>query len=321
LKPQKIVVIGASAGGIEALQTILGGLDQQMSAAVLIVLHIHAAGGQYLAQIFQRSCALPVRDAVDGDELRSGEVYLAPADYHLTVEDGHVRVLQGPRENRTRPAIDPLFRTAARYYGPNVIGVILTGMLDDGALGLMMVDSLGGKTIVHDPATATFSSMPKAALEQVPQATVLPLEKIAAEIMRLSSVPASRVKPATQQSVSQLIQDAPRGQPSQFACPDCGGVLWEMEDNGFLHFRCRVGHAFTARHLDAEQRHAVESALWSGLRALEESASLYRRMAERAAGSSRNATAEKFDERATNSEKNADILREFLVEVNRFVEA
>ncbi len=248
----------------------------------------------------------------------------------MIVEGQLLRVIQGPRENLHRPAIDPLFRSAAASYGRRAIGVVLTGALDDGTSGLMVIDAHGGETIVQDPETAMFSSMPASALEQVPHAKVLQLPEIADRIVKLigeelperpsrarnGDAAVEEIKFA-ELDMSEIEKEPHPGQPSQFACPDCGGVLWEIEEKGFLRFRCRVGHAFTARHLDAEQRHAIETALWAALRALEESASLYRRMADRASGAFHRETASQFEDRASNTSSNARVLRDFLLRVNK----
>jgi two-component system chemotaxis response regulator CheB len=330
VKHRDLIVVGASAGGIEALQRLVSALPAKLEAAVLVVLHLSGRSGGMLPQILARAGRLRASHPADGERMERGHIYVAPADFHMLVEDGRLRVLQGPRENLHRPAIDPLFRSAAVAAGRRVIGVVLTGMLDDGTSGLMVVKAHGGATIVQDPETAMFSAMPKSALEQVPEATVLPLEAIAEELVRLvgEDLPAEAssgaARETTEEKETKLLErempqiengDRP-GEPSVFACPDCGGVLWEMDEGGFLRFRCRVGHAFTANHLGTEQRHAVETALWSALRALEESASLYHRLAKRAAPG-REITASRFLERAENTEQNARVLREYLVAVNQ----
>jgi two-component system chemotaxis response regulator CheB len=248
----------------------------------------------------------------------------------MIVEVGAVRVVQGPRENLNRPAVDPLFRSAAAAYGPRVIGVILTGMMDDGTAGLMVVSASGGKAIIQDPKSALFSGMPKSALEHVPDAQTAPIEDIPAVLLQsirsplsVGSKRSSRVDFESSKEtriakvdMSEISNEERLGQPSPFACPECGGVLWEIEQNGFLRFRCRVGHALTGKYLGSEQRHAIETALWEALRALEESASLYRRMAGRATQSSHLLPARQFEDRATNTEANSKILRDFLLRVN-----
>lgn len=326
-----LVVIGASAGGTEATKQLLHSLPATLDAAVLIVIHTSNHVGSMLPQVLQRASRLPVVQPTDWTRIEKGTVYIAPADRHMIVEGDLLRIIQGPRENLHRPAIDPLFRSAASSYGRRVIGIILSGSLDDGTAGLMLVRARGGQAIVQDPDDAMFSPMPQNALKQVPDAVVLALEEIPDEVARMSREEIPDEAPAKQPQDSQPVKETKiaefdmqeienenrPGHPSAFACPDCGGVLWEIEGNGFLRFRCRVGHAFTARHLGAEQRHAIETALWSALRALEESASLYRRMAERANHSSYDRTAEQFEERAGNTTTNARVLREFLIRVNQ----
>jgi two-component system, chemotaxis family, protein-glutamate methylesterase/glutaminase len=330
-----LVVIGASAGGIEALQQLLAALPQNLDAAVLIVLHTSRHSGSLLPQILQRSSRLETVHPQDHTPIEKGKVYIAPPDYHMVVEDGALRVIQGPRENLHRPAIDPLFRSAAAYYGPRVIAIILTGLLDDGTSGLMVVRAAGGAAIVQDPNTALFSSMPRSALEQVRDARVLSLAQMPAAILALTeedlpvdpTINGRASKAAQEQAfeeskfsemdMSEFENEERPGLPSAFACPDCGGVLWELEENGFLRFRCRVGHAYTARNLGAEQRHAIEAALWAALRALEESASMFRRMSERAKTQGHAQTAQSYDDRAGNTTANARVLRDFLVQVNQ----
>lgn len=325
-----LVVIGTSAGGIEALQEVLGGLPADLDAAILVVIHTSNHPGSLLPRILERYSRLPVVHPDDSTSIRRGHIYVAPPNFHMIVEGDLIRVVQGPRENLHRPAIDPLFRSAAASYGRRVIGVILTGSLDDGTSGLMVVHARGGETIVQDPQTAMFASMPSSALQLVPSARVLPLLEIAARLVqsvaeklpeRASKEPldtrtAREIKIA-ELDMSELGKDEHPGRPSPFACPDCGGVLWEIEEGGFLRFRCRVGHAFTARHLGAEQRHAIETALWAALRALEESVSLYHRMADRAENAEHGRTANTFRDRAANTSANVKVLREFLLRANK----
>lgn len=324
-----IVVIGASAGGLEAISQILRAMPHDLDAAILVVLHTANRAGSFLPQILKRASKLPVCHPADGDPIERGWVYIAPPGFHMIVEGGVVRVVQGPRENRNRPAIDPLFRSAAAAYGPRVIGVILTGMMDDGTAGLMVVCASGGKAIIQDPANALFSGMPKSALDHVPDAQAAPLEDIPTLLLQLirSPLSAGKERPGNAPSATketriaeldmgEISSEERLGHRSPFACPDCGEVLWEIEQNGFLRFRCRVGHALTAKYLGAQPRHAIETALWEALRALEERASLYRRMAGRATQSRHLLPARQFEDRAANTEANSKILRDFLLRVN-----
>ncbi len=328
MEHRDIVVIGASAGGLAAVSKILREMPHDVDAAILVVLHTANHARSFLPQIFERAGRLPVCHPADGETIERGRVYVAPPGFLMIVEGGRVRVVQGPRENLNRPAIDPLFRSAAAAYGPRVIGVILTGMMDDGTAGLMVVTASGGKAIVQDPESALFSGMPKSALNHVPEAQAVALGDIPALLLQLIQSPLAATTPGdapleavketriAELDMNEVASEERLGQPSPFACPDCGGVLWEIEQNGFLRFRCRVGHALTAKYLGSEQRHAIETALWEALRALEESASLYRRMAGRATESRHFQPAHQFQDRATNTEANAKILRDFLLRVN-----
>jgi two-component system, chemotaxis family, protein-glutamate methylesterase/glutaminase len=330
LDHRDIVVIGASAGGLEAISQILREMPHDVDAAILVVLHTADRAGSFLPQILERASKLPVCHPADGDAIERGRVYVARPGFHMIVEGSVVRVVKGPRENLNRPAIDPLFRSAAAAYGPRVIGVILTGMMDDGTAGLMVVSASGGKAIIQDPESALFSGMPKSALDHVSDAQAAPLEEIPMLLLQLirkplstgtkrpSNAPSESAKETriAELDMGEISSEERLGQPSPFACPDCGGVLWEIEQNGFLRFRCRVGHALTAKYLGAEQRHAIETALWEALRALEESASLYRRMAGRATQSRHFLPAQQYEDRAANTEANSRILRDFLLRVN-----
>jgi two-component system, chemotaxis family, protein-glutamate methylesterase/glutaminase len=328
---REVVVVGASAGGIEALQQLLQSLPNHFDAAILVVLHTSSHAGSLLPQILQRSSHFPVVHPEDGEILLKRKVYIAPPDFHMLIEGNLIRIIQGPRENLHRPAIDPLFRSAASSWGRKAIGVVLTGSLDDGTSGLMLVQARGGAAVVQDPESAMFASMPASAREHVPDAKVLPLEEIGPYLQKLvqetlpsstgteaePGAPGEREIRYAEFEMSELENEKHMGTASAFACPDCGGVLWELDDRSFLRFRCRVGHAFTARHLGAEQRHSVETALWSALRALEENASLYRRMAGRANERHQDAGAKAFEERAANLGLNARTLRDFLMRVNK----
>jgi two-component system, chemotaxis family, protein-glutamate methylesterase/glutaminase len=326
-----VVVIGASAGGLEALKELLGAMPSDLDASILIVLHTASHARDVLARVLERAANLPVSHPRDGERMERGRVYVAPPNFHLIVEKGGIlRVLQGPRENLHRPAIDPLFRSAAAAYGPRVVGVVLTGMLDDGTAGLMTVSASGGIAVVQDPTTALYASMPTSALDQVPNARVATLQEMPALLLQLihEPLPAAKSHPTNipveakmetriaELDMSEISNEARLGNPSPFACPDCGGVLWEIEQDGFLRFRCRVGHAFTSKYLGVEQRNAVEVALWEAMRALEESASLYRRMAARASTTRHDLPAQLYRQRAADTEANSKILRDFLLRVN-----
>lgn len=327
-----LVVIGASAGGIEALKQICAALPADLDAAVLVVIHTSAQSNGLLSHILGRAGPLAAQYARDGQRIQKARIFIAPGDFHMMVEDGHLRVIKGPRENRHRPAIDPTFRSAALSYGNRVIGVVLTGSLDDGTSGLMTIAGRGGAAVVQDPSTALFPGMPTNAMMRVPDAKVVPLREIPRTIVELVSEDLSgktrairadmpnRLRSDTQEAeyhMPEIEGDYKAGKPSQFACPECGGVLWEIDQAGLLRFRCRVGHAYTAEYLNSEQGYALETSLWAALRTLEESASLYRRLAERAQMERQNAAYTELKQRAKDAESNANTLREFLMKFGK----
>ncbi len=323
-----VVVIGASAGGIEALQELCSRLPADLDAAIMITMHVSAYSNGLLPRVLSRSGPLKAIHPRQGEAIKKGQIYIAPPDFHLLVERGALVISQGPRENHNRPAIDPLFRSAAVAYGPRVIGVVLTGLLDDGTSGLMVIRAHGGAAVVQDPKTAMFPSMPTCALERVPDAAVRSLAEIPKMLLKLTKEQVDDIAPSrsngtaeretkmAEVDMSEVEKDSHVGKPSPFACPECGGVLWEIDQEGLLRFRCRVGHAYTARHLETEQRQATEAALWSALRALEESASMYRRMAQRARSAHQDKTQATYEERAATANENARNLRNFLLTVS-----
>jgi two-component system, chemotaxis family, protein-glutamate methylesterase/glutaminase len=246
------VVIGASAGGIDALRSLLAELSSSFPAPICIVLHTSSEAPGLLAQILGRMARVSVSMAVDGCRLQPGRVYVAPPDRHLLVEPGLLRVTKGPREHNFRPAIDPLFRSAAQVYGPGAIGVVLTGNLDDGSAGLWTIKKLGGTAVVQDPADALFPSMPRHALDSVSADYVVPLRQIPSLLAELTSCRArthqrrGRYRPGTNPRDAGLERIA---KPSGYACPDCHGDLLELEEGGRIRFRCHIGHAYSVDSL------------------------------------------------------------------------
>ena len=319
-----IIVVGASAGGVEALGELVSRLPADLPAAVFVVLHIPAYGVSVLPGILSRRGPLPAAHPNDGETIRHGCIYVAPPDHHLLVEkDGTVRLTRGPHENGHRPAVDTLFRSAARTYGPRVIGVVLTGTLDDGTAGLQAIKRRGGLAVVQDPEEALFASMPRSAIESVPVDTVALLAEIGPILDRLarSPAPAESEAPVTSELEDEVkvaefdiikLETRQNGKPSSYACPDCHGVLWEVEEDSLLRFRCRVGHAFSPESLLASQSDALEDALWVALRALEESAALAERLSERAGGRGHSLAADRFAQQATDAHQRAATIREAL---------
>lgn len=321
-----IIVLGTSAGGIEALQVVARGLPEGLPAAVFVVQHIAPTADGALPAILSRAGPLPARFAVNGEPIRRGRIYVAPPDLHMLIHRDVVHVTHGPRENRVRPAIDPLFRSAAYAHGPRVVGVILTGLLDDGSAGLVAIKERGGVAVVQDPETAMFPSMPRNALENVPVDMRLALEDIPQALADLVDGPAGEgANPSDSDDMGKEIAEAQLdpalmsnsqhpGRPSSFSCPDCQGVLYELSEGGMLRYRCRVGHAYSPDSLRASQDEALENALWSALRALEEKIDLARRLERRAQDRSLPIAAARFAARATEAEEHAEKIRRVLAE-------
>jgi two-component system chemotaxis response regulator CheB len=269
---------------------------------------------------------LKVCGALDGQPIKPGHVYVAQPDMHLLIEPGYVRLTRGPRENRHRPAIDPLFRTAARAYGPRVLGIVLTGMLDDGAQGLLIVKSEGGTTIAQDPEEAMFASMPRNAIKTAVVDYILKTAEIPPKVVSLVDEEVWRsVQPARAKDIraeyprpegekmSEQHDERAMGKPSMFTCPDCSGTLWEVVEGDLLRFRCRVGHAFSPESMRDGYTESVEGALWSAVRILEESAALERRLAGDAETRGDRLSADRFTGVAQEREEQAAILRDMLM--------
>ncbi len=306
--PHAVVVIGGSAGGVEALRQVVADLPADLPAPLFVTLHIPATVDSRLPEILARAGQLAAQHPLDGGVIRAGMIYVAPPDHHLHVERGHVRIVRGPRENGQRPSLDPMFRSAAHAYGRGVIGVVVSGTLDDGTAGLLAVKRHRGLAIVQDPATALFSGMPGHALEHVDVDHTVPVEEIGALIARLATsrttgarTPMTDHDPAAPQrpgaSGSDLHDDAAIGSPSGFSCPDCNGVLWEIEDGRLLRFRCRIGHGYSVNSLLAAQSSHIEATLSTTLRSLEESAGLSRRLSARAREQGHELVAVRFEGR------------------------
>ncbi|HLX70863.1 MAG TPA: chemotaxis protein CheB [Verrucomicrobiae bacterium] len=280
-----IVVIGASAGGVDALPRLIGSLPADLPASVFVVLHIPPHGRDLMPKIIRRTASLSVAHAVAGESVRKGHVYVAPPDRHLQLDGRRVRLSHGPRENFHRPSIDALFRTAAESYGPRVAAVVLTGNLDDGTAGLHAVKKRGGIAIVQDPRDALVPAMPQSALRIVKVNHCVPLAKIGPLLIRLATthnVPktknASRIE---KRSMSPKLMEKEFGLPTSFVCPECNGPLWETKPGAALQFRCHVGHAYSPESLLADQADGLERALWSALRTFGERAELLRRLGRR----------------------------------------
>jgi two-component system chemotaxis response regulator CheB len=325
------IVIGASAGGVEALLAIASALPPGLPASVFIVLHQPPNGTSVLPALLSRAGPLPATHAEDGELIRRGYIYVAPPDVHMLIEGRRIRLARGPRENRHRPSADPLFRSAARYARERAVGVILTGSLDDGSAGLLAIKRNGGIAVVQDPNDALFPGMPQNALAVTAVDHCLPLAEIGPRLVHIVTESTGGEEAAMSEReedidyetrIAQADMDAIEAQerpgtPSQFGCPECGGVLWEVENDQIVRFRCRVGHAYSSQSLLESQTEGLEAALWSALRALEEKASLTRRLAERARAQSQLAAAARFSEQMQTAEGHAETIRTLLLSGNR----
>ncbi|UQN10179.1 chemotaxis protein CheB [Deinococcus sp. QL22] len=284
----RLIVIGASAGGMQPLQQLAAALPADLPAAVCVVMHIPAYAPSALPEILMRAGALPASHAQHGEPILPGHLYCASPDHHLLVEEGRFSITKGPKENRVRPAIDTLFRSAAYSEGPNVIGVVLSGLLDDGTAGLWTIKHFGGISVVQDPADAEYPSMPQNALTQVDIDHVVTAQDLAALLIRLVTEPVGaevqvdehyRELVATEVSIASTAHAFRKGvmnfgKVTPQTCPECGGVLVQIKEGGFTRYRCHTGHAYSGDTLLVSVTEAIEDRLWMTMRALEEASML-----------------------------------------------
>jgi len=321
-----IIVIGGSSGATAPLKEILGRLPTNLPAAVFVVLHIPAQGIGILSTVASAASRLPVVQAESGMVIEQGRIYLAVPDHHLLVHASHIMLGRGPRENMARPAIDPLFRSAALQYGPRVIGVVLSGLLSDGAAGLNAIKRCGGVTLVQDPADAIAGEMPLRAMEATTVDLCAPGSKIGDVLSDLAREPpgpgaALPVPPEIRLEVEIAAGErmgsrslAHIAEPAPLTCPACGGVLSTLKMGRPFRFRCQVGHAYTAEVLAREQEGPVDEAMRVALRIIEERAELVHRMAEDGRQSGRVAVARMYDARAAEYHGHADMIRRVILQ-------
>jgi two-component system chemotaxis response regulator CheB len=314
------ITIGGSTGSLDPLRRLCADLPADLPASVFVVVHVGAQGRNHLAGILDGSGPLRATTAVDGEPIERGRIYVAPADHHLLLVEGAVRLGRGPRENMTRPAIDPLFRSAAAAYGPRVIGVILSGKLNDGSSGLAAVKQCGGLAVVQNPSDADAAEMPVSALRCCEVDHMAPASGLGRLLNELASEPAPPPRPVPPGIVletgfalgrpSDSLQLRQIASPCTLPCPSCGGVLSEVNEPEPLRFRCQIGHAYTAECLDHELDEPTRQAMTVALRALEARATLMERMAadDRAKGRERSAT--DFDDRARDYRRDMETIRQ-----------
>jgi two-component system chemotaxis response regulator CheB len=328
----KSVVIGGSAGAINALKLILPMLPHDFPAAILIVTHT-GSRHSILPEILGRRSAMPVRHATDGEPILPGRILVAPPDEHLiVVKNGgraYARLVHGPKENHSRPAIDPLFRSAASVFGPDTIGLVLSGYLDDGTVGLQAVKACGGLALVQNPAEAEAPDMPTSALKHVEVDRALGLSEIGPALVEMAT--------AGMQQSTEGRQDASSGRPnwigienrisakesdmddleqigtlSSLTCPECNGALWEIQAKGPIRYRCHTGHAFTAKVLETLQGEAVEDAIWGAIRALHEQERLFSKLAEKELQSGNEGAAAEYQAKARKASMHSQALRDVI---------
>jgi two-component system chemotaxis response regulator CheB len=320
-KGRYIVAIGTSAGGLQALDELIGQLPSDLPASLCIVQHMAAENtGAALLHRLGRHKSFECKLATDGELFKPGKVYIAPPDYHLLIKRNNFLVTKGARENRYRPAIDPLFRSAAVSHGPHVIGVILSGMLDDGTAGLAAIKKCGGITVVQNPKDAAYADMPEAALRSVKVDYCVPVAEMGRLLeflthRKLGKAPRVPQDVRTEAEIAErVLSDVAQvntlGRQVPYNCPNCSGVLWQIGNRTKHRYRCHTGHSFTASALLASQSEKIEETLWVSLRMLEERKNLLDTMMHTEKGSRTKAS---YAERARDTNVHIERIRAMLV--------
>lgn len=317
-----IIVVAASAGGLRPLRVMLSQLPADLPAALLVVLHVPATGGRTLPRILDRSGPLPAANAVDGERIQPGRVYIAPPDRHMLIVKDAVRLSSGPRQNGVRPAADPLFRSAALYAGPRTIGVVLSGALDDASLGSATVEHHGGRVIIQDPDDADYESMPRNAIKATGDAIVVPAAQLAGQVIKLvteevdspsadASYPDGELAAEISGLLSGTVETNTASRSySGFTCPECGGPLYRANEGRAESYDCLVGHRWAPQVLVEEQSASVERALWLAVRSLEERGRLLTVMADAARERGHTVSVAHFTRGAEEAQQSAGVIRE-----------
>ncbi|HYG88738.1 MAG TPA: chemotaxis protein CheB [Azospirillum sp.] len=316
-----LIVIAASAGGLEALEALVGGLPRGLPAAVCVVLHIGSRRSE-APRILTKAGALTATHPADGEAIRCGHIYVAPPDHHLLVEPGRLHLTRGPRENGTRPAADPLFRSAADAYGRQVIGVVLSGTLSDGTAGCSAIKRRGGTTVVQDPAEARFPGMPRSALRSVAidhRARAAEMGPLLARLVQapnptLSPVPRRAGRPHAVKEDTNMEGEYDLNVPVSLTCPDCGGAMREATMDSLPYFTCHIGHRYGADSMDEAQFQMMEQAFEAAVRALNERAALCQRLAEGARSKGLALSAKRWEEAGREARERAQVLVRFLAQ-------
>jgi two-component system chemotaxis response regulator CheB len=320
-----LIVVGASAGGLQVLVQMARGLPPGLPAAVVVVCHFPADSTSILPDILSRSGALLATHVKHREPIYPGHIYVAPPDKHLVVHEGELHLSHGPRENSHRPAIDPLFRSAARVYGPRVIGVVLTGGLYDGVAGLLAIRAAGGLAVIQDPADALLPTLPQSALVITGADHVVPAAALAPLLVDLvrqplrgrgdlaMTDPLDRMSRAVSEDAVKQLQGDRRGSLSVYTCPECGGSMWQVDDAALVRFRCHVGHVYNGEHLLAEQSEALEAALWTAVRIFWDKTVLARQLAARERQHGHAEAAERFEEQANLAERYGAVIQQYVL--------
>jgi two-component system chemotaxis response regulator CheB len=321
-----IVVIGASAGGVDALTRLVRDLPAGLAASLFVVCHFPRGYRSALPDILSRSGPLLAKHAIDGEPFHPAHIYVAPPDYHLLVAEGQrVRVTRGPRENHHRPSVDPLFRSAARTYGKRVIGVVLTGALNDGTAGLLAVRGAGGIAIVQDPSDALVAAMPDNAARIAGADYCIALDRMASLLIEL--IQKSQTNPGDSSmteafekmpdivnaDMSEQVRNERRGRVSVFTCPECGGSLWQVNEEMLLQFRCHVGHVYNGETLLEDQASALEAALWTAVRTFKERRLLAEQLAQQEKLRGDALAAARFQEQADQAARYGELIQQYVL--------
>ena len=321
-----IVAIGASAGGVEALTRLVRDLPAGLPASLFVVCHFPTNHRSVLPEILSGAGPLLATHAIDGETFHPGHIYVAPPDFHLLLAgDQRMQLQRGPRENHHRPAVDPLFRSAARIYGPRVIGVVLTGFLNDGAAGLLAIRSAGGIAVVQDPADAVVAAMPDNAARIAGADHRVTLDRLAPLLAELIQRPAAapggppmtdgfeKLPDIVNADMGEQVRNERRGRVSLFSCPDCGGTLWQANEDTLIQFRCHVGHVIAGETLLQDQANLLEAALWTAIRIFKERHLLAQQLAEQETKRGDAVAAARFREQSEQAASYGELIRQHIL--------
>jgi two-component system, chemotaxis family, protein-glutamate methylesterase/glutaminase len=322
-----IIAIGTSAGGVEALLYIAKRLPRDFPACILVTIHLSRQARSSLDDILSQNGPLPAKFASRGEVVKKGHIYLAPPDHHLLLDTNHILLGEGPRENNARPAIDPMLRSVAVCCGPRAVGVVLTGTLGDGASGLWALGQCSGSTVVQDPQDAAFAEMPMTAVSRAGPHHIVTLadmprllESLAHQAIGMPVVVPRSIKyeveiaKGGQYAMNEMDNI---GQRSVLACPDCGGVMWEIDEGELVRYRCHVGHTYAAELMSVALDENLRRALASAQRALEERVALAHKLQRQAVASGHRLLAETWAQKAQEFERETKIIRESVQRMER----